>query len=480
MLLFVAAVACNKESSDQKPDPVPVAFQVSLDRYATKATDTAFESGDSLALWATGAVAADCVPLVCNGSTFATPSVLYWSDLSSASASFSAIFPFAAGRSSVFTVAADQSSHAAYTASDLMIGSCTAEHGATVSLPMKHQLCQLAVCIKNEIDDPVAEVWVKGVKTSVGCSRTGIGAVSGDAVSVKACAATLPDGTSAYVAIVPPQEFDCSVVVVTAGGTQFKYSTGAFRVDESGVQVRFELVLNALSLSCAPEPFVTGWTMPLVQDSSSIGALSLSGFKGLPAEDTGMYKISGKIVAGASDAFFLTDAADTVAVGALLSPSCVPGEFAAKGLCEGDFLRVYGARAVADGVATMPAAVYVSHAAGLAVAPAAGETFVWSGVADLADWSSELRVPASAFAAVTPGSKLRIHLCAVFNNFWSLKLYSGTMDPILPGASDADGTISGTAAEPVLELEVAESVAALLKASGLVVRGTAVLGALGL
>lgn len=459
MVLF----ACQKNA---EPDPVEVTFQAGLSQYITKASDTAFEAGDSLALWAEGGVTASGMALVCNGSSFATPSPLYWTVEGTAAASFSAMYPFSASKAgSVFTVKADQSTHAAYTASDLMLGSAKADHGTkSVNLPMKHQLCQIAVCIKNELEDPVSEVLLQGVKRSVAFSKTGIGAASGNADTVKTAAATI-EGGSAYVAILPPQEFDFTVEVVTAGGARFKYLTGPFRVDEGGVQMRFSLVLNSTSIACSVEPYATGWSLPLVQDSSSVESLSVGAFKALPTENNVLYKVSGKIVGVSGSSFSLTDAVDTLAVGSLLSSSGVPDvQFAASGLNEGDFLRVYGKSGTA--------VVYLNHAPGIAVAPASGENLVWTGVGDLADWESEVSVPASAFAGIVSGTKLNVHLSAVFGNFWSLSLYSGTMEPVLT-------YVSGTASSPVVEVSVNEEIATLLKSSGLVIRGTAVVGAVG-
>jgi len=471
ILLVIAAVSCKEQFN---PVPVSVTFRAGLEKYETKATDNSFENGDSLALWAEGGVTASCIPLVCSGTSFMTPTPLYWTDLGSAGASFTAMYPFAVSRmGTVFSVKTDQSTHAAYTASDLMIGSCNAEHGTKeVALPMRHQLCQIAVCVNNELEDPVSEVLLDGVKCSMSFSKSGTGAVSGKAVTVKTAAATI-EGGSAYVALLPLQEFDFSVEVITAGGVHFKYKTGPFKVDESGVQIRFDLVLNSLSLSCTPEPYLTGWSLPLIQDSSSIPPVSLGCFISLPLADKSIYRISGKIANVAEPAFSLTDAVDTVAVGKLLSPSCIPDvQFAAADLKEGDFLRVYGAHHFAEGTASMPSAVYVNHAMGLSVSASEGESFVWTGVADLADWSSELIVPATSFTSVAAGSKLRVHLSAVFGNFWTLSLYSGAMDPL-------SFNLSGSASAGVAEIDVTETIATALKASGLVVRGTAVVGAVG-
>lgn len=480
MLLGLSVVSCKDNNVEPVPDPpapVAIAFQAGFGGYVTKATDDSFEAGDSLALWAEGGVTASCIPLVCSGVSFDTPAPLFWSDLNASSATFTAMYPFAASRAgSVFSVSTDQSSHAAYTASDLMLGSVVAENGTkVVSLPMNHQLCQIAVCVKNELDDPVSEVLLNGVLCSVGFSRTGIAAASGEPASVRTAAASL-NGSPAWVAVLPPQEFDFSVEVITASGAHFKYATGPFAVDESGVQIRFELVLNALSLSCTPQPYVTGWTLPLVQDSSSIKSLSLGSFASLPDDDREMYRLSGKITSVEGSSFSLTDAVDTVKVGSLLSPSCVPDvQFSAKGLGDGDFLRVYGIRGFADGAAFLPSAVYVTHADGLAVSADSGESFVWEGVADLADWSSELCIPASSFSSLAAGSALCIHFGAVFNNFWTVSVYSGAMDSISPGTS-----VSGTADTSVLEIAVTDVIATAMKSSGLVVRGTAVVGAVGI
>lgn len=165
--VFFAACA-GKEEPEKLHTRQPIEFVVGQE-YAVKSTDTSFETGDRISLFAGEPVNADNVCLTCSGGKLVSEKTLYWGEGQTSATDFTAIYPysedylFAEGFS--FTVEADQSSRSAHCASDLMVATTSAAPSAgPVALNFSHVLSRLALQIDNRTGKKVSSVILSGVK----------------------------------------------------------------------------------------------------------------------------------------------------------------------------------------------------------------------------------------------------------------------------------------------------------------------------
>ena len=190
-LFCVAAVlvmACEKPQ--QTPSPVPdpgptpvvenkIPINISMLPF-TKATDSAFESGDVVGLWVVNSGNnftssgnhADNVSLTFDGSSWKAASQLYWKD-ESTPASFYCYYPRVASVSDVkalpFSVKADQSALAEYRASDLLWG-CKLNVTPTanaVEIQTHHRMSNLLVYLLPGNGYTAESLEVEGVELKI-------------------------------------------------------------------------------------------------------------------------------------------------------------------------------------------------------------------------------------------------------------------------------------------------------------------------
>lgn len=477
LIPLFALLSCGGKDEPKPVELKPISFRASIGEFATKTASLTFWPGEKIGVFSASPLNISNAELTAGeGGSLSSAQTLYWGENQTEPSSFTAYYPY-----SIAAGATQKYSFEVSASSDFMLASATAKPGEVVDFTFSHCLSRLTFSIDNRLVVGLKSIRMKGVRTraSVDIGSASVGA-DGEPVEVVLSLAEQPDGTFTADAVFPPQTVNPTLVVVATNGKEYEFTFSSDVVLPSGVRSVVPLEVDPKTVVVAFNPVILdweeSWTQIVAQNISEVKTVGLGEFKTLPSDDGGIYRLAGKI-SGVSNAvegaFSFTDAVDTVSVGSLLSPSCVAGrQFVAAGLKDGDFVRVYGARKSVDGVASLPAAVYICHAPGLEVEASSGETLVWTGTCDLDDWKGELRLPSSSFASVADGSVLCIHLSAVFNDFWALSAYSGTMDLIL-------ANVTGTSSDPVIEIKVSDSVAASLKSSGLVVRGTAVIGAVG-
>lgn len=160
LTLAVAAamltVGCNKSAPESRKT-------ISIDPVITKATETDFEQGDKIGVAILRGedyyVQNECFTY--NGQSFTSD--LFWYTDGEQESTFLAYYPYSEqGVPTTFTVAADQSDYAAYTASDLM---AAVKEGvvpqASVTMPFKHMLTRIVLKINNEAEVKVKKVTLK-------------------------------------------------------------------------------------------------------------------------------------------------------------------------------------------------------------------------------------------------------------------------------------------------------------------------------
>ncbi|MCQ2186035.1 MAG: fimbrillin family protein [Bacteroidales bacterium] len=160
LTLAVAAamltVGCNKSVPESRKT-------ISIDPLITRATETDFEQGDKIGVAILRGedyyVQNECFTY--NGQSFTSD--LFWYTDGEQQSTFLAYYPYSEqGVPTTFTVAADQSDYAAYTASDLM---AAVKEGvvpqASVTMPFKHMLTRIVLKINNEAEVKVKKVTLK-------------------------------------------------------------------------------------------------------------------------------------------------------------------------------------------------------------------------------------------------------------------------------------------------------------------------------
>ncbi len=262
VLAVITGCQSEKATKDQGPAK-EIAFKAALGKYEVKATDTAFEQGDVVGLFAADPVSANNVALTWDGETVKPESPLFWGleQAGDEASAFYAYYPYSEdveSTSFLFSVAADLSDEAAFKAADLLMASAlgTPDVGE-VYLRFAHQLTRAILVIDSSaLGSDVESVAVGPVKLDAEVDLTiPLVKVSENAETafVKAAPLVNADGTKAWGVIVPPQkveEFSLSVtlengdeIVLVEKGVNLEagvsYVVSAL-LDETAIPVSFE------------------------------------------------------------------------------------------------------------------------------------------------------------------------------------------------------------------------------------------------
>ena len=209
IVALLALTACG-QNNKVTPERKAISFRAGVSQYVTKATDTAFENGDAISLFAGEPVAANNVKLSYDGSALVPEHTVYWGVEQTSATDFTAIYPYGSysSASADLTVGLDQSDPSVFKASDFMKASVSAApaDGAVV-LPFKHAMSKLVVKITNNTSNVVEGVKLAGVYTTL----TANGAA--DAATVQAYKAG-----ETFELIVAPQTSKPMLTVVTRAG----------------------------------------------------------------------------------------------------------------------------------------------------------------------------------------------------------------------------------------------------------------------
>ena len=271
-----ALCACSSGSDDNgqatpdEPAPtgkLPITISTSVSGVEeSRVTDYAFEAGDEAGLYvvnrrADGSAAqllaqgnhVDNMHFTYNG-TWTPDSPIYWLD-NETHADFYLYYPYKASVADVeavpFSVAADQSTEAAYKSGDVVIGSAlnVAPTESAVSIEAKHVMSQMLVTLEpgngfTEESLAAADVQVKinGVKTAATANlSTATVTATGSAATV-----TPLHVENAYKALVVPQSVaESNLITVTVDGRDFNLKKAFTFV--SGKRHRFTVTLSKTS-----------------------------------------------------------------------------------------------------------------------------------------------------------------------------------------------------------------------------------------
>ena len=242
--LFIAAVAllalgsCSVKEEASPVSGRSIRFTTNLGGYAVKATDTEFESGDEVSLFVGDPIKMYNVKMTSRDAELVPAQDIAWPEgtESGMATPFIAVYPYAetwefATDANVFSVRPDQTTHAGYTASDLMVASFMAYPDCeTVPLNFIHSLCRFDLVIESYIPDEVTEVYLSGVygKVKAGLGLHAWTETVGETGTVKMGRIRShsydTSKWSEWSAILPPQYMSFKILMVTASGKQYTYA----------------------------------------------------------------------------------------------------------------------------------------------------------------------------------------------------------------------------------------------------------------
>jgi hypothetical protein len=232
LTLVAAGCSVQEENTVERRE---VKFAASVGSFQVKATDTAFEEGDTIGLYADYPVSAYNVRLDWQNGSLVPEAPVYWGadQLIDQSSLFYAYYPYGAGvngqRYLDFTVREDQSTHEGYTASDLMTAATYATPAeGTVNLNFVHRLSKLVITIDNQLtDEAITEVYVGNVRLSaeVDIAFSQDSGSFGDPGSIKAGEGVNAQQQQAWSVILPSQNAQPKILIVTRSGKQYVYES---------------------------------------------------------------------------------------------------------------------------------------------------------------------------------------------------------------------------------------------------------------
>ena len=241
----LVSAACSKTDTVQDvPSDGRIVFRIGMTSPATKVTESGFQIGDEIGLWAVERTdGGDRVPLQIGGNYINNEALtlrnasdqwtgsrtLYWS---SKACDFYGLFPYQDGIVSIesqpFSVETDQSSATNFTSSDLLWAwDENVSYGETVSLQFRHLLSKLSVVIvkgdkfEGEIPADIA-VHIYNT-TTTGKVNLQEGSIEKDPFGAKRTLTAKKVSNERFEAIVVPQfiEKKTPLVEVTMGGIAY-------------------------------------------------------------------------------------------------------------------------------------------------------------------------------------------------------------------------------------------------------------------
>ena len=249
----VFATSCSKSSPDE-PTPTPpepgkekIEIKISPAIAEARATDYGFETGDRIGLFVVnyngstpGTLAnsgnyVDNMRFTYNG-TWTPDTPIYWQD-NTTRADFYLYYPYADVKSVnayPFEVRADQSTEAAYKASDLMVGKAVniAPTASATQIPVSHVMSRIMLYLeagngftRESLAAATVSVRINGVKCSSTVNlATGTATATGNPTSVVPLAAD-----NAYKALIVPQTVaEGNLITVTVDGREFNLKKGFY------------------------------------------------------------------------------------------------------------------------------------------------------------------------------------------------------------------------------------------------------------
>lgn len=220
---------------------------------ASRATETAFEIGDHISVFAVRPSDniklelegnyADNVRYTCYGSYFDTADPITLPENDTKGLAYYAIYPYYHGMTNafVFVVNEDQTRHSSYTKSDLCTAFCAPTTAKTVNLEFNHRLSNVVVKFSG---DNIANKNIQAELNNVLVScKVDINANTYEGIGEKYTVIMGKESTNTFHAIIPPQTTykDQVFMTITLNGEEYELSLASDLSFNSGKQIVFDI-----------------------------------------------------------------------------------------------------------------------------------------------------------------------------------------------------------------------------------------------
>lgn len=266
----IALLALSCAQPDDSPvftaNPDAVAFSAAI-RPSTRATDISFESGDKISIFATdnGSLQysnyADNVEYTYYDGLFTTQESLTYADMNTTLA-FYAVYPYDEYTTPGFTfyVNLDQSTHDAYTKSDLMTASNTGRDQEVVDLVFNHNLTKVVLNFSsNNLPAGIQYVTFKNVYYA---AEANLSSNTFKATGYRSDIEASPNGTNSFKVILPPQTIQAGELFaeIVIGGKTYVWEVERDLILSSGVEYVYDLELQDNSVMFTSQ--INPWNEP--------------------------------------------------------------------------------------------------------------------------------------------------------------------------------------------------------------------------
>lgn len=218
LCLLLVLEGCSQNDTPHASTPAPVRIAPTI----TRVTGLDFDEGDRIGLRIDKADGRYCenAALSYDGACFASEGLVWYDDPEERS-TLTGYYPYSpAGMPERFGVSADQRTHEAYVASDLLLARAeqVAPSSTPVPLVFDHLLCKVTVCLTNRTEETVSSVSLEGLRTDATVDLEQ-GKVRADLSASETAIYPFPREEGCYEAIVVPQNVSLRLVVATSDGT---------------------------------------------------------------------------------------------------------------------------------------------------------------------------------------------------------------------------------------------------------------------
>lgn len=217
------AVSCSQEADElltntgSEPISQTVSFSASFGEETTRATETAFEAGDQIGVWAVQTNStlkssdnyADNVPYRYSGGSFTATGTGISIPNNGNGLAYYAVYPYSASITNTgnlsFNVRANQNTHADYTASDLCVASTEPTTSQTVNLTFNHVMSRVMVRLTGSaLANKRVSVKLKNVLHTMALNMQTMkwSSVNSGATDIQ----MLEESKNVFVAVVAPQK----------------------------------------------------------------------------------------------------------------------------------------------------------------------------------------------------------------------------------------------------------------------------------
>lgn len=229
--LCAVLASCNREEDTLQQNKY-ISFQASVGKYQVKATDTAFEKGDEVGLVVGEPLNIYNEKLTWDGSALKPAQPISWGETAkNQKVQFAAYYPYQETPSPEdkadleFTVRPDQSTHAGYTASDLMVALTEATPAAeTVRLSFEHLLSKVVIKIENHLDVGISEVYMGDVYGKIWVDINDSPEPHGSKGTIKAGKVTVNGEEAWALIVVPAANLNPTLMITTTDQKQYTYT----------------------------------------------------------------------------------------------------------------------------------------------------------------------------------------------------------------------------------------------------------------